>query len=131
MGNAAMKLVSLFSTAVINTVRQRMVVPNISKNSPLDLEHESPKALVNRTGPGVIAEAAPPAAIPATISAIHMTRHLVGVMALAKHRDSVTAGFKAPPDTPAKHHTENMTENPNPMAIIMTCEGWDVVGVLF
>lgn len=69
---------------------------------------------MKRTGPGVIAEAAPPAAIPATISANHMTIQRVGVIALAKAKDNVTAGFKAPPETPAKHQTEKHNRKPEP-----------------
>lgn len=129
IGKAAKKLVSRFSTAVIRTVRHRIVVPNISRKRPQVLEQDRPRELVNRTGPGVMAEAAPPAAIPAMICENHMTTHLVGEMALASARDRDTAGFKAPPDTPAKHQTENMTENPKPMAIMISWDGCDVVGV--
>ena len=119
MGSAAIKLVSRFSTAVIKTVKHRIAVPNISRNRPLVLEQPRPKELAKRTSPGVMALAAPPAAIPATICETHITTHLVGETALAKHSESDIAGFKAPPETPAKHQIENMTENPKPMAIII------------
>ena len=56
-----------------------------------------------------------------------MTINLVGVMALDKARDKETAGFKAPPETSAKHQTENITDIPNPKAIKMTWPGWDTV----
>ena len=97
-----------------------MAVPNISRKRPLVLEQPRPRPLVNLTAPGVMPWAAPPAAIPAMIWENHITTHLVGVIARARASESETAGFRAAPETPAKHHTENMTEKPKPRAIMIS-----------
>lgn len=47
------------SAQVMRTVTHKMHVPKASMNTPLLLETPSPSALAKRTGPGVIAEAAP------------------------------------------------------------------------
>ena len=66
MTNGAIKVALDFSTAIIKTVKHKIQVPKASKD-PLALEAPPPKPLVKAIGPGVIAEAAPAAAIPAII----------------------------------------------------------------
>ena len=67
MTNGAIKVALDFSTAIIKTVKHKIQVPKASKNTPLALEAPPPKPLAKAIGPGVIAEAAPAAAIPAII----------------------------------------------------------------
>ncbi|KAH3664572.1 hypothetical protein OGATHE_003387 [Ogataea polymorpha] len=99
------------------------VVPNISMKRPLLLEHPPPRPLAKATGPGVIAEAAPAAAIPATIWDNIMIIPRTGEMALASTRDRVTAGLRLPPETLQVRKMATMTPKPKPKEIMMSLAG--------
>ena len=118
IANGAINVALCFSTAMNKTVVHKRQVPKASRKRPLDLEQPPPRPLAKAIGPGVIADAAPAAAIPATIWEIIIKIPLTGGMALASIRVKVTAGFKLPPETLKKMKTENRTEKPKPKEII-------------
>ena len=113
-----------FSTTVIKTVMHKTQVPKASIIKPLPLEQPPPRVLANKTGPGVMALAAPPAAMPATSWEIIMQKPLTGSTALANTRERVTAGFKLPPETLAVKKMPTMTPKPKPKAIMMILAGF-------
>lgn len=119
MTNGAIKVALCFSTAKNKTVIHKRQVPKASMKTPLDLEAPPPKPLAKATSPGVMADAAPAAAIPAIICEIIIKAPLIGGTAPANTKVKVTAGFKLPPETLKNKKTPTMTPNPKPKEIMI------------